>query len=969
MQVAPAIKDYLESVPGYTRVIGPPGSGKTTLLVDRYRALLARGYRPGIIAFGREQQERMLDLVLPPGAVHLGPGPVTTHALIASALLDASRPGRPRTLRDVDELLVLGRLLRREPSLLSSDLSRIAGSPTFLRDLVESVHALAQHGLTPAAAKQCACTTNNPRIRDVFNVYRRYREVCDDRGLVTFYDAAWRAAERFDAGGISSPLAGFDVVLIDDFHDLDPGQYRLLTSLLPPGGATTIEVFGDPTGARFAFRGTSDRHLERLRRDRATTDFELSAPQSPDVALNQTIASLVTLTSRIAPAPSSPDLPLFANAIPRDSHAVRPAWPCEASLVIADDEIAEAQAIAARIRTALDQGTAPRDIAVIARDPARYRSALAMACYEWGVALDAGGDGHGAVEDFVRSLLGALGADNDGRFGESLAASPFHPPLSGGMDGDELVRALRRDYTQRGGGFDLERLVHERVVPLLAPGDAASRASLAEVVDEWKRYGEVVGHAGGGASLDEFRSIYLGEPVHRLAATGRVAFLSPREASGRSFRTVFVCGCAEGYFPAADVRDGYISMAALARALEPVNPDAAADLAARVDETKVERVENALFLTALTRARESLTILCPAKIAGEATVPARVLAADERPFTTETTGRVTSTCARAAAAVAMSPGGEATAAKLREIDALAGWWVSPPPPERLPTMASFTMSPSKLNSYARCPRQFFYRNVLRLEEPESIYLRVGSLVHEALKEIIPVGATGDEVRAALGHAGTREIAERLVSKEMGDAGVWMRDLSVHYLEDMLTHVAELEAQREGSYRVRVQEESVETSIEGMPMRGRFDRIDDVDGLGPVIIDYKTSGTISKTYPTLIDKIETDYWQIPAYATMAAATGSAAAGFVYYVLPPGEPGLAVGVQLAYGSRPAPIPLGKRRPHRYGPVDAEVIVAAMAHAVETHRAIVEGECRYERTDNTGICPNCYFARICQRSKASN
>jgi hypothetical protein len=102
--------------------------------------------------------------------------------------------------------------------------------------------------------------------------------------------------------------------------------------------------------------------------------------------------------------------------------------------------------------------------------------------------------------------------------------------------------------------------------------------------------------------------------------------------------------------------------------------------------------------------------------------------------------------------------------------------------------------------------------------------------------------------------------------------------------------------------------------------------------------------------------------------MAAVTGLSAAGFVYYALPPGDESFAVGVQLAPGNRPAPVPLGFRKPHRYGPVNTEIVAGAMARAVEIHRSIVEGECRYERTENRQICPNCHFARICQRSKAS-
>ncbi len=963
----------IEHTGRHLRAIGPPGSGKTRLLVERFRALEARGRRPGIVAFGHEQRQRLVELVIPPNTGRLGPEPVTTHALLASAILNAANPSRLRTLRDVDELLVLGRLLRREPSLLASDLSAIAASSTFLRDLLEAVHALAQHGLAPDAARTCADSGAGPRARDVLHAYARYREVCGERGLVTFYDAAWRAAERFDAGGISSPLAGFDVVLIDDFHDLDPGQYRLLTRLVPPQGATALEAFGDPTGARFAFRGTTDRFFTTsFPRDYAPVDFELNTPRTTDAALAATVHSLVAETSRAErPTAAAADLPLFQNL--QDARAsgalnVRPPWACTATLVIADDEIAEAQAVATRARAALDAGVAPRDIAVIARNPARYRSALLIAYHEWGVPLDPGGEGHGAAADFLRSLFGALGADADARFADALAASPFTPRFCEGYgDVTGLVRALKREYAPRGGGFDLERLVRERVTPALPRGDTASHAALAAVIEEWQRYAEVVDNAGGGASLDEFRAAYLGEPLHRPASVGRVALLSPREATGRSFHTVFVCGCAEGHFPAAAVRDGYIPVTALARALEKVDTDAAADIVARVDEAAVERAENALFLTALTRAREALTILAPARIAGESTVPARVLGPEEG-FTRETASRATSPCARAAAAVAASPPSPELAERLRALDPLAGWWASPAPPERLPALESFSMSASKLSSYARCPRQFFYRKVLKLDEPESIYLRVGNLVHKALNEIIPAGSSGDEVRAALRGAGTREISERLVSEAMKDAGPWMRDLSVRYLEDMLVSVAELEAQREGSYRVRFMEESVKAEVEGMPLSGKIDRMDDVTGLGSVIIDYKTSGNIARTHPTLVDKIETDYWQIPVYTTLAAVNGVGAAGFVYYALPPGDESFAVGVQLAPGHHPAPIPLGSRRPYRYGPVDTGTVAGAMARAVEIHRSILEGGCRYERTPNLGICPNCHFARICQRSQAS-
>lgn len=967
----PVIQSFLDRPPGHARVLGPPASGKTTLLVERYHALVARGHRPGIVAFGREQRDRLMERVIPPGGAHLGANPVTTHALVASAVLDAARPRRPRTLRDVDELLVLGRLVRREPELFASDLAAISGSATFLRHLLDALHAFAQHGINSADPRVYARATSTPRARDVLLVYARHRELCAKRGLVSFYDAAWRAAECVEAGGVASPLAEFDVILIDDFHDLDPGQYHLLTRLLPPRGATQLEVFGDPTGARFSFRGTSDGFLmERFPKDYAPGNLELSTPNGADEALHDTIASLIGETGPVpAAASGASDLPLFATApVAREAHTARPAWNCAAKVLLADDDIAEAQAIAARIRNAIDAGTPPHEIAVVTRDADRYRAVLELACHEWGVPLDAGGNDNRAAKDFLRSLVGALGLDSDGRFAEALAASPLYPPLCGGQEVEPLRRALERDYASKKEGFQLDRLLAERVAPLVARDDDDLRAELVAVTDEWHRYKEVVEHAGGGASLDEFRVTYLAERSGRAPAGNRVALVSAREATGRSFHTAFVCGCAEGVFPGSPARDGYVPWAALARAVEAGHPDAARDIAARLDDAAIERAENALFLTALTRATDTLVISTPARVGGEAATPSRILEIETRGFSVETAPRRESPCTRASSALAGTKPDAARVPGLRALDSLAGWWASPPPVERLPAIASFKMGASKLNSYARCPRQFFYRNVLKIKEPESIYLRVGNLVHDALKEIIAPGATRDEIRAALRDAGTREIAERLVSEKFQDAGVWMRELSVKYLDDMLRAVAALEAQREGNYTVRLLEESVEGEIDGMPFSGRFDRVDDVEGLGPVVIDYKVSGSVDKTCKTVLKKMEQSFWQIPVYAVMATFKNLKPAAFVYYALPPGDESHAVGVQLEPGARPAPIDTGKRPHLRYGPVDTTTIADAMARALELHRSIIEGECRYERVQDTKFCPNCYYARICQRSRAS-
>src|SRR5512134_1521084 len=96
----------IERLPGHARILGEPRSGKTSLLVERYHHLARAGHRPLVIAFGREQQERLLDRLIPPGTARFGPLPVTTHGLLAGRIMSTVRPNRARTLRDVDEQIV-----------------------------------------------------------------------------------------------------------------------------------------------------------------------------------------------------------------------------------------------------------------------------------------------------------------------------------------------------------------------------------------------------------------------------------------------------------------------------------------------------------------------------------------------------------------------------------------------------------------------------------------------------------------------------------------------------------------------------------------------------------------------------------------------------------------------------------------------------------------------------------------------
>lgn len=961
------IADILERPPGHARILGAPRSGKTTLLVERFHHLERAGHHPLVIAFGRDQHDRLLERLIPAGSARFGAMPVTTHGMLATRIISSARPGRARTLRDVDELVVLDRVLARNMDLMRSDLRSIADSSSFRDDLLRLLHVLAQNGLAADDADATAKRAGDKRAADVLAIFAAYQRHLRERGLVSFYDAAWEAARLVGADATLGSLAGVkDVLLVDDVQDLDAGQFELLKALAPPGGGVALEVFGDPAGARFTFRGTSDRFLrDEIPDTYRPVDFRLRSPRPANPALAAALQSLLPPAGKPVTTPSATGvaaLPLFAGASPADNEiAVESEWNVNVRAVCATDEVAEAQHAALCVRAWIDEGIAPDEIAVVARDPERVAALVQHAFRERGVAIDAGARADSAADAFVHALVGALGRDSDGRFAEALEASPLLAPVCAARnlprEAARAVTTLRAAYSSR-AGFDLARLLHENVAAHAAV-DVIER-----VAGEWSRYAEVVSHAGGDPSLDEFRHAYLNTPATAGAARNAPTLISARALSGRDVEAAVVLGCADGIFPRVEVEGGYLPLASLADALSRVGPGAAHDILARLDRDRAEREESALLLSALSAASRALCVSHPRKSGDQALVIPSALT----PLfvNAEDVARDPSSAFKASSRVTRAEPEAEIARAAHTIEPLAGGWLKPDAEPRRPVFEKMALSPSRLDTFTRCERKFFFQRVLRIEEPGSIYLTIGSLFHDVLKEIVKVDMTGDEVRAALA-ADVSDIVDAAIKKAMPDTGEWVHELTRVHMRRMLDGARELESRREGSYRVL----SVETaahfpSEDDAIYTGRLDRIDHVEGLGAAVIDYKTSAQMPLTAASILKGIEEkrEYWQVVMYSALAAALDHNAKAFVYYVVPPGEEVNAVGVQLAQGDLPQVIP-GADRYSRYEPMPPGLLDAVLADARDIHDRVVSGAAEYARTDDLEHCKNCHFIRVCRRN----
>jgi uncharacterized protein (TIGR00375 family) len=101
-------------------------------------------------------------------------------------------------------------------------------------------------------------------------VYTAYQHLLDGRRLLDFEDLVGRVVLRMETDSCYARAcrARYAHILVDEFQDLNPAQYRLIRSLAPAGPAEVrLCVIGDPDQSIYGFRGSDRRLFERFATD------------------------------------------------------------------------------------------------------------------------------------------------------------------------------------------------------------------------------------------------------------------------------------------------------------------------------------------------------------------------------------------------------------------------------------------------------------------------------------------------------------------------------------------------------------------------------------------------------------------------------------------------------------------------------------------------------------------------------
>lgn len=247
----PQQRAAVEAVEGAVLVVAGPGTGKTRTLTHRIAHLIAHcGAKPEqclALTFSRRAAAEMSERLdrLMPGVARRVPV-LTFHALGLRLLSDyGGRVGLAPGWRVASEA---ERAALAAETLSVSD----AKAVQWLRRLSRSKRA------TPADPP---CTPKDA------SAAARYHEELRRRGWLDFDDLIGRTLELFQTAPdvLDACREEYRWISVDEFQDIDAGQYELVTCLASPGG--NLCAIGDPDQSIYGFRGADPGVFDQLRKD------------------------------------------------------------------------------------------------------------------------------------------------------------------------------------------------------------------------------------------------------------------------------------------------------------------------------------------------------------------------------------------------------------------------------------------------------------------------------------------------------------------------------------------------------------------------------------------------------------------------------------------------------------------------------------------------------------------------------
>jgi len=983
-------------------VLGLPGSGKTRLLLERYQAL-TKDNPDGVfvVTFSRDQLKRITEAILREGSGREGLPPVFTYFTLAREIITASGRRSPRVVQALEEGMILQRAIRDNAKKLRSDYKKIQGSESFQKGLLETFHLFLQYGISSEQLNRLGPSAKDKTIVDLLLLYQTYHDALKSHGYVTYYDISWLAADVCKDVPKTHPLRNARAVLVDDFQDIDAGQFELLKTLVPPDGDTALSVFGDPMGAYFGFRGTHPRYLMNMFPEiyRGET-MRIPTESLNDEEMRRTLSALAREVigadaDAYGPKPSAPSSlgPLFDGAGTKENGTV--------GLQVSCDEVEEIYGAAARVHDLITlYDRRPNDIALVTNDKRRYEPLLRAAFTQRGISVDTGRPYQDVFRRLVHALLLLVDKRRDVATLQALVTSPFyshfrdvleiHVPRASdpAREAQHVVRALNVAKLPKDPGKMMSFVINQWLRPACDSyqrdnDDETPFGFLSLLGKRWEEYTDASKTTGQTPSIRQFMQasgLFRAQAASPMPSDDEVGLYSCREVKGRFFRDVIVLGCSELLFPSAMRRESIMPTTALQQLFDTVMPDARVRVYGARSPDEHLHEEYHLLYHSLTRALETLTISAPREFAGhDHPAPAAIL--DENLSasirTEASSDHITPPQIRFAKAWVRESSTPDIADRLTELSPFGRLWNLNPPSVPEFAIERFPLSKSSLERYLKCPRLFFYEKVLRVPQDDTNALIVGNLFHRVMASLGEQFPNKRQLHEGMSESMIEQTIEKVIEEERTKGQVVAVDslfgssLRFH-LNSMVRGSLKLDDKESEDYEIEQVEEGFRMTHDGWEFRGQFDLVEKTTS-GGTILDYKT-GDFKKTGANLrkrtlaaLESPGRANWQVPIYVWgYRDAMGKVPDAVKHLAQQAGEDPFFVTLYIRGREEDVPpVAISKKRVDQaYSYLLESEIKDIMDRATEHAEEVFVERTTFEKTEDRSHCRNCMFNRLCDR-----
>jgi len=746
-ELNPQQRKAVQIIDGPLLVVAGAGTGKTRVIVERIAQLVANGVDPSSIlalTFTEKAAGEMLD------RVNAGKTGVTLDTTIATfnrfgnGLLDSYGGeyglSRLRLLGDTGQLV----FLREHLDELELDYFAPVSNPDGQLELLTNyVSLLKQQLVTPKQyaayasklpGKDAAEALDRQKHQELAKFFAIYLSLCRREQVIDYDDQIYLTIEMLEARPnlLKVLRERFKYIMVDEFQDTNPMQSKLVDLLA--GSSQNIMVVGDDDQSIYGWRGATLANI---------LDFKKRYPKAQEITLIENYRSTQTILDdayRLIQF-NNPFRLEVINKIDKRLHGQSKGSALQLQHFTNYD--GELTWIAQDIRRRIEAGQEPGSIAVLARrnnGVELIHEALELYDVTHSVAgLSNDIYAQPGVKQLIESLkciadptdslalfhalsgpLFSLEISDLAKF--AAEARRAHKTLAEIIDEDgsiEVKTALeqidnwRQAAREQSIVYIAYRLMDDSGWMERLYRNSEDPAVLAEVraFDKFFRTLKEFERVSGAASVQQY---VINLPVLQSAgsqfddgtldiADDQVNVLSVHRAKGLEWQIVYILDCTEGSFP-LQAFGGKLKLPLELQA----NPSQA-------DEHLAE--ERRLMYVAVTRARQEV-ILTYSDRHGSNTrrKPSR--------FLTELIGHEPSGIVREESAQTnldlFAPRASSEAIAL---------------PERMLVNGRLHLNVSQIETWLRCPQDFYYRYVLSMPLPPAPQLAYGSLIHSAIQQI------------------------------------------------------------------------------------------------------------------------------------------------------------------------------------------------------------------------------------------